>query len=56
MKSIDTLLTEILDSYEKVGGINLDGVNQFPNREAVIRLLKDLQALVFPGFFNRRNS
>ena len=50
MKSIDTLLTEILDSYEKVGGINLDGVNQFPNREAVIRLLKDLQALVFPGF------
>ncbi|HOF12221.1 MAG TPA: serine O-acetyltransferase [Treponemataceae bacterium] len=50
MKSIDTLLTEILDSYEQVGGINLDGVNQFPNREAVIRLLKDLQALVFPGF------
>lgn len=49
-KTIDSLLSDILDSYEQVGGINLDGVNNFPNRETVIRILKDLQAVVFPGF------
>ena len=50
MKTIDNLISDILDSYEAVGGINLDGVNQFPNRETVIHLLQDLQAVVFPGF------
>lgn len=50
MKTIDSLLSEILDSYENLGGINLDGVNHFPNRETVIRIIKDLQAVVFPGF------
>lgn len=50
--TIDNAVKEILDSYEKYGGINLEESNSFPNRENVISILHDLQYLIFPGYRN----
>lgn len=50
MISTDILIENILESYEKYGGINARRDVTFPNRETVVSALSDLQALVFPGF------
>jgi len=48
---VDAIVKSILDSYAEVGGINhLEG-NNLPSMEAVQILLRDLQSLVFPGFY-----
>lgn len=49
-KNFDSLVDKILDSYNKYGGINLDEAKSLPNTEAVILALKDIQALIYPGF------
>ena len=49
-ESIDGSINAILESYEKYGGINLDESNNFPNRQNVIEVLKDIEYLIFPGF------
>lgn len=48
--NIDMLIDGILDSYDRYGGINRTGSENFPNRENVITVLSDLQFLIFPGF------
>lgn len=48
--NIDILISDIIDSYESYGGINFNGSANFPNRQAVVSVLQDLQSLVFPGF------
>ncbi len=48
--NIENLVENILDSYEKDGGINKSGSDYFPNRENVVSVLHDLQSLIFPGF------
>ncbi len=50
MNNTDTLIQNLLNSYTEYGGINLEGLQSFPNRQAVTDVLHDLQALVFPGF------
>ena len=40
----------ILDSYLMYGGINLPDEKNFPNRENVISVLRDILSLIFPGF------
>ncbi len=50
MNSIDSSIDNILESYQKYGGINLDESRNFPNRQNVIAVLSDLQCLIFPGF------
>ncbi|MBQ1713980.1 MAG: serine acetyltransferase, partial [Treponema sp.] len=50
MNSIDSAIDKILESYEKYGGINLEEANDFPNRENVVNVLRDIQSLIFPGF------
>lgn len=52
---IDNLVENILDSYEKFGGINRDETENFPNRENVIAAIEDLENLVFPGFNKSEN-
>ncbi len=47
---IDELVDKILDSYEKDGGINKAGIDNFPVRENVVAVLHDLQCLIFPGY------
>ena len=48
--NIDMLIDGILDSYERYGGINRTGSENFPNRKNVVDVLHDLQNLIFPGF------
>ena len=48
--SIDALVDNILESYEKDGGINKAGTDTFPNRENVVSVLHDIQCLIFPGY------
>ncbi len=40
----------IIDSYLMYGGINLPDEKNFPNRENVISVLRDILSLIFPGF------
>ncbi|MBQ8678382.1 MULTISPECIES: serine O-acetyltransferase EpsC [unclassified Treponema] len=47
---IDELVDNILLSYEKDGGINKAGTENFPNRENVVSVLHDIQCLIFPGY------
>ncbi len=53
--NIDMLIDGILDSYDRYGGINRTGSENFPNRENVITVLSELQSLIFPGFKNAEN-
>jgi serine O-acetyltransferase len=48
--NIDMLIDGILDSYDRYGLINRNDSENFPNRQNVISILKDLQSLIFPGF------
>ena len=48
--NIDMLIDGILDSYDRYGGINRSGSEDFPNRTNVVEVLSDLQCLIFPGF------
>ena len=50
MKTVDDLVADIVNSYDEYGGINLEGTNNFPNRETVVAVLKDIQTIIFPGF------
>lgn len=46
----DSLIDNIVASYEEYGGINGAGQKSFPNRENVTAVLHDLQCLIFPGY------
>ncbi|MCR5613700.1 serine O-acetyltransferase EpsC [Treponema sp.] len=48
--NFDSLLDNIMDSYQQYGGINRAGEENFPNRQNVVSVLQDLQSLIFPGF------
>lgn len=50
MNSIDKSIDNILESYEKYGGINLDEACIFPNRQNVVSVLNDIISLIFPGY------
>ncbi len=44
------LTGELVDSYHRLGGINIIGDRYLPARKNIIDLLEELQALVFPGY------
>ena len=46
----DNIVSNILDSYEKLGGINLSNAQNFPNQQNVVDVLLDILTLIFPGF------
>ncbi|MBO7639398.1 MAG: hypothetical protein J6S91_10525, partial [Treponema sp.] len=48
--SIYKAVDNILESYNKYGGINLEEAVQFPNRQNVVEILRDIISLIFPGF------
>lgn len=50
MESVEKSVNEILESYKKYGGINLDEACNFPNQQNVIYIVQDLISLIFPGF------
>ncbi len=50
VEELTAIVGDIADSYEQIGGINhLDGPN-LPSRPSIIKILNDLQSLVFPGY------
>src|SRR3984957_8404168 len=49
-KSVLALLNELLDSYNRIGGINnIEGLN-LPSKGAVAQICEDLLEILFPGF------
>lgn len=48
--NIDSLIDNILESYDHYGFVNRNEEENFPNRQNVVSILSDLQSLVFPGF------
>lgn len=50
MAPTDTVIQNILSSYETFGGVNLSEADFFPNKEAVASILLDIECLIFPGF------
>jgi len=52
-KKLTEITNQLMDSFQKVGGINhLDGAN-LPSREAIVEITRDLLRLVFPGFYDK---
>ncbi len=52
---LDSLVADILKSYETIGGINhLEGPN-LPSRQSVGIIVDELESLIFPGFRDEAN-
>lgn len=50
VEELTAIVDGIADSYEEIGGINhLDGPN-LPSRPSIIKIMTDLQSLIFPGY------
>lgn len=53
-KTLPEITRRLLESYDRIGGINhLDGKN-LPSRHAIELIVRDLLRLLFPGFFSDR--
>ena len=53
-RKLSKIATDIVETYEKDGGINrIDGVN-LPSTEPVVKILEDLLQILFPGYFGER--
>ncbi len=50
MQTLDESVERIIGSYKELGGINVNEVEGFPNRESVVEVLHELRFLIFPGF------
>ena len=54
-RRIDTVVQGVLSSYEELGGINhLEGPN-LPSRRSIMRIVDELESLVFPGYRDEEN-
>lgn len=50
VEELTAIVDGIANSYEEIGGINhLDGPN-LPSRPSIIKIMTDLQSLIFPGY------
>jgi serine O-acetyltransferase len=51
---IATLISQILMSYQEIGGINnIDGTN-LPSKRAITQICEDLLQILFPGFHDEK--
>jgi serine O-acetyltransferase len=48
---IQGLTESLLASYDREGGINHLQGSSLPSRDAIIDIVRDIEALLFPGFF-----
>ena len=55
MINLNSIIDNILNSYNTDGGTNLQEKYIYPNRENVVSVLKDIQAVIFPGFHQAQN-
>jgi len=51
---IDDILEAVLESYARHPHIGKIGEKQFPKRELILTVLKKLQYVIFPGFFDQK--
>jgi len=53
-KKLTSIAGNIVETYDKDGGINrIDGVN-LPSSEPVVEILEDILQILFPGYFGKR--
>ena len=50
MDLLDSYIDDILVSYEEHGGVNNTDTQNLPDKQSVIEILSDIQAVMFPGF------
>jgi len=50
---IDPVVSDILNSYHQLGGINHIGGPNLPSRQRTIDILQMLRSILFPGFYER---
>lgn len=48
--SVDTLIANLVESYQRGGANGING-KPIPSRESIITILRTLQSLLFPGFY-----
>ncbi|MBN1412864.1 MAG: serine acetyltransferase [Spirochaetales bacterium] len=54
-ESIDAIIDNILKSYDELGGINhIEGAN-LPSRQSIIRIVENLESVIFPGYRDEVN-
>jgi hypothetical protein len=46
---VDDSMTELLRSYQRVGGLNNRDAHNMPSKRAVGRICEDLLQIIFPG-------
>lgn len=51
MENLESAIDLIINSYKTHGGINSAEDLNLPNKQSVVEILKDVQSLIFPGFF-----
>ena len=49
---ISTIVKNVLDSYERHGGINYAGITNLPSQQHIINISQTLQMLLFPGYYD----
>ncbi|HUX52644.1 MAG TPA: serine O-acetyltransferase EpsC [Spirochaetia bacterium] len=50
LKPLGTIVDEILESYRLIGGINHIGGPNLPSRQSIVRIVTDLESIIFPGY------
>lgn len=50
---IDEVVRRILDSYDRLGGINHIGGPNLPSRQRSVDILQNLRSILFPGYYER---
>jgi serine O-acetyltransferase len=50
---IDLVITEILDSYQQIGGISYTNGLNLPSRQRIIDIWQLLRTILFPGYYER---
>jgi serine O-acetyltransferase len=49
---ISVIVKNVLDSYERHGGINYAGVTNLPSQQHIIHISQTLQMILFPGYYD----
>ena len=50
---IDQVVRHVLDSYNRLGGINHIGGPNLPSQQRIIDILQTLRSILFPGYYER---
>lgn len=50
---IDQVVADILDSYQRVGGINYSNGLNLPSKQRIIDIWQMLRTILFPGYYER---